>query len=96
MAADTVGDMVNTFIGHEVDKSIDDAEQDATEKSQMTSQEFYNKGTDQLGSTYEAYLKENTKLGDSTDFRDWTQDLENGYDLGSSQNDYRGRAPYKG
>ncbi|MFC9409760.1 hypothetical protein [[Kitasatospora] papulosa] len=96
MAADTVGDMVNTFIGHEVDKSIDDAEQDATEKSQMTSQEFYNKGTDQLGSTYEAYLKENPELGDSTDFRDWTQDLENGYDLGSSQNDYRGRAPYKG
>ncbi|MBM7438811.1 hypothetical protein [Streptomyces sp. HB132] len=96
MAADTVGDMVNTFIGHEVDKSIDDAEQDATEKSQMTSQEFYNKGTEQLGSTYEAYLKENPKLGDSTDFRDWTQDIENGYDLGSSQNDYRGRAPYKG
>lgn len=96
MAADTVGDMVNTFIGHEVDKAIDDAEQDATEKAQLTSQEFYNKGAGEIGGTYEAYLKENPKMKDAADFRDWTQDLENGYDLGSSQSDHRGRAPFKG
>ncbi|MFF4095717.1 hypothetical protein ACFYYY_18095 [Streptomyces sp. NPDC001834] len=67
MAADKVGDMVNTFIGHEVDKSIDKSEQDATEKSQMTSQKFYQKGAEELGATYATYDEKNPKWENSED-----------------------------
>lgn len=96
MAADTVGDMVNTFIGHEVDKSIDGSEQDATEKSQLTSQKFYQKGADELGAAYASYGENNPKWENSED-SEWARDIESSYiNTGSNQNDFRGRAPYKG
>ncbi|MFH8472797.1 hypothetical protein [Streptomyces sp. NPDC018000] len=95
MAADTVGEMVNTFIGHQVDKSIDGAEDDPTEKSQMTSREFYGAGTKQLGEAYAAYLDNNPRIGDANDQNNWTQDINYSYESGSSQNDHRGRPPYK-
>ncbi|MFK4207634.1 hypothetical protein [Streptomyces sp. NPDC030920] len=95
MAADTVGDMVNTFIGHQVDKGIDGAEDDPTEKTQMTKREFYGAGTKQLGEAYASYLENNPRLGDTSDQRNWTQDINYSYDSGSSQNDHRGRPPYK-
>ncbi|MFJ3146907.1 DUF6571 family protein [Streptomyces halstedii] len=96
MAADTVGDMVNTFIGHEVDKSIDGAEQDATEKAQVTSSQFYDKGVDQLGKAYSGYVDANPQMGEAADRQDWTQDVKGSYlGTGSAQDDYRGRAPYK-
>jgi hypothetical protein len=96
MAAETVGDMVNTFIGHEVDKSIDKSEQDATEKSQMTSAQFYGKGANDLGNAYDAYIDSNPKWDQSGDPQNWTRDIESSYYTGSAQEDYRGRAPYKG
>ncbi|MFS0696281.1 hypothetical protein [Streptomyces nitrosporeus] len=96
MAADTVGDMVNTFIGHEVDKSISDAEQDATEKSQMTSAKFYDAGLDQLGEAYSAYADANPKMREEGDRQNWVEEIKSGYlGTGSAQNDFRGRAPYK-
>ncbi|MFE4799202.1 hypothetical protein ACFRFL_30075 [Streptomyces sp. NPDC056708] len=96
MAADTVGDMVNTFIGHEVDKSIDGSEQDATEKSQMTSQKFYGAGVAQLGDAYTDYVEANPRMEKVGDDQDWAQDVKSSYlGTGSLQNDYRGRAPYK-
>ncbi|MFG3529329.1 hypothetical protein ACGF8B_21615 [Streptomyces sp. NPDC047917] len=95
MAADTVGDMVNTFIGHEVDKSIDSSEQDAAEKSQMTSQKFYQKGADELGTAYVAYEKNNPKW-ENSESSEWARDIESSYiNTGSNQDDFRGRAPYK-
>ncbi|MFJ4575790.1 hypothetical protein ACIP4W_31150 [Streptomyces sp. NPDC088846] len=96
MAADTVGDMVNTFIGHEVDKSIDSSEQDATEKSQMTSQKFYGAGVAQLGDAYTNYVEANPRMEKVGDDQDWAQDIKSSYlGTGSLQDDYRGRAPYK-
>ncbi|MCT2548986.1 hypothetical protein [Streptomyces atratus] len=95
MAADTVGDMVNTFIGHQIDKGIDGAEDDPTEKAQMTSREFYGAGTKQLDDTYRDYLDNNPGIRDVVDRENWTQEIEYSYNNGSAQNDHRGRPAYK-
>ncbi|MFJ8887468.1 hypothetical protein ACIRJR_29240 [Streptomyces sp. NPDC102402] len=95
LAADTVGEAVNTFIGHEVDKSIDDAEQDHAEKAQVTSQEFYSKGVDDLGASYDTYTKDHPAAAETGDDQNWKEEIKASYlGTGSHQNDYRGRAPY--
>lgn len=96
LAADTIGEAVNTFIGHEVDKGVDDAEQDATEKAQVTSQEFYSKGVDDLGTSYDTYTKDHPAAAETGDDQNWKEEIKASYlGTGSHQNDYRGRAPYK-
>ncbi|WP_299527927.1 hypothetical protein [uncultured Streptomyces sp.] len=95
MAADTVGDAVNTFIGQEVDKSIDKAEDDYIEKAQMTSGEFYGQGSDNLGRAYSDYVKNNPQMASISDDGDWPQEIKSAYSTGSAHDDQRGRAPFK-
>lgn len=96
IAADTVGEAVNTFIGHQIDKGVDDAEQDPAEQSQMTSSEFYKKGINQLGDAYGSYVEDNPEARDMADSQNWDQDINNAYyGTGSAENDRRGRSPYK-
>ncbi|MFJ8978446.1 hypothetical protein [Streptomyces sp. NPDC102282] len=95
LAADTIGEAVNTFIGHEVDKSVDDAEQDHAEKAQVTSQEFYSKGVDDLGTSYDTYTKDHPTAAETGDDQNWKEEIKASYlGTGSHQNDYRGRAPF--
>ncbi|MFC9946142.1 hypothetical protein [Streptomyces pratensis] len=96
LVTDTVGEAVNTFIGHEIDKGVDGAEEDPTEKAQTTSSEFYRQGTDQLGDSYQTYLDQNPKQAEAIDRAQWKQDIEGGYlGTGTIQGDYRGRPAYK-
>ncbi|MGV9428705.1 hypothetical protein ACWDO7_31015 [Streptomyces sp. NPDC003656] len=48
VVADTVTDAANTLLGHQIDKSTDDAEDDPLVPSQMASQKFYGRGTEDL------------------------------------------------
>ncbi|MGW4299613.1 hypothetical protein ACWEHT_07535 [Streptomyces sp. NPDC004646] len=48
LVADTVTDAANTLLGHQIDKSTDDAEDDPLVPSQMASQKFYGRGTEHL------------------------------------------------
>ncbi|MET7369801.1 hypothetical protein ABZS61_28820 [Streptomyces sp. NPDC005566] len=95
LVTEAVGEAVNTFIGQEVDKGVDAREKDPTEEAQMTSENFYDKGFDQLGRAYDTYVKENPELGETGDEQNWAEGIKNSYDLGSGQDDYRGRAPYE-
>ncbi|WP_460070129.1 hypothetical protein [Streptomyces sp. YKOK-I1] len=96
VAADTVGEAVNTFIGHQIDKGVDSAEADPTEQAQLTSSEFYKKGENQLGSAYHDYIKNSPEAARSADLNDWNADIQNAYlGVGSHENDYRGRTPSK-
>lgn len=96
LAADTVGEAVNTFIGHQVDKGVDAAEQDPAEQSQLTSSEFYKKGINQLGTDYASYTEDNPKVKGIANDQNWVQDINNAYyGTGSQENDYRGRTPHK-
>ncbi|GFN04267.1 hypothetical protein Smic_28230 [Streptomyces microflavus] len=96
LAADTVGNAVNTFIGHEIDKGIDKAEKDPAEQAQLTSQQFYGQGIQQQADAYMAYIEGNPQLKQDTNLRNWPQDIEHSYfGTGSQQNDYRGRPAYK-
>ncbi|MBT2677224.1 hypothetical protein J7E95_41865 [Streptomyces sp. ISL-14] len=96
VAADTVGGAVNTFIGHEIDKGVASKEEDPKEQAQMTSSEFYKKGENQLGSVYHNYIKDSPDAARSADDNNWNDDIQNAYlGVGSHQNDYRGRTPYK-
>ncbi|MFJ4961452.1 hypothetical protein ACIP6P_03170 [Streptomyces sp. NPDC088729] len=96
LAADTIGNAVNTFIGHEIDKGIQGAEKDPTEQAQLASQDFYRAGIDQLGSGYTTYAEGNPDLKSSDYKRDWPKDIESSYlGVGSLQADYRGRPAYK-
>lgn len=56
---------------------------------------FYDKGFDQLGRAYDTYVKQNPELGETGDEQNWAEGIKNSYDLGSGQDDYRGRAPYE-
>ncbi|MFE6148045.1 hypothetical protein [Streptomyces sp. NPDC057889] len=96
LAADTVGEAVNTFIGHQVDKGVDAAEKDPTQQAQVTSSEFYKKGVNQLGSEYASYIEDSPKAKDIGNQQDWNEDINNAYyGTGSQENDYRGLAPHK-
>ncbi|MFJ6492280.1 hypothetical protein [Streptomyces californicus] len=95
VAAETIGNAVSTFIGHQVDKEFDEAEEDPREKAQLTSQQFYEKGAAELGEAYGSYLKENPRMDVASDRADWTQDVKNAYDTGSGQGDTRGLPAYK-
>ncbi|MFH9686464.1 hypothetical protein ACH4LE_09075 [Streptomyces sp. NPDC017413] len=96
LAAETVGNAVNTFIGHEIDKGIDGAQKDPSQQAQMTSQDFYDQGVDDLGKAYLAYVKDNPEVAGVGDDQEWNQEIKESYlGTGSGQNDYRGRAPYK-
>jgi hypothetical protein len=96
VAADTAGEAVNTFIGHQIDKEVDDREEDPTEKAQLTSSEFYKKGENQLGYAYHIYIKDSPKATEIANSQNWNDDIKGAYlGIGSHENDYRGRGPYK-
>ncbi|MFY4718556.1 DUF6571 family protein [Streptomyces sp. LaBMicrA B280] len=96
IAADTAGEALNTFIGQEIDKGVDHSEEDPAEKSQMTSTEFYSKGEGQLGKAYQTYVGGHPHANDVANKQNWDEDIKNAYyGIGSSEDDFRGRAPYK-
>lgn len=93
VATETVGGAVEEFIGQGIDKAADAAEQDPTEKAQLTSQQFYQKGADTLGSDYDHYFSGHPQRGDHDNV---IKDLKDSYlGSGSAEDDYRGRPPYK-
>ncbi|MFF8741986.1 hypothetical protein [Streptomyces californicus] len=96
LAADTVGNAVNTFIGHEIDKGLEGSEKDPAQQAQLTSQDFYDKGVQDLGDAYSAYVEDNPEVSAIGDNKEWSEDIKGSYlGTGSGQNDYRGRAPHK-
>ncbi|MGW4496589.1 hypothetical protein [Streptomyces sp. NPDC004376] len=96
LAADTVTDAANTMLGHQIDKSTDDAEDDPLVPSQMASSEFYRQGANDLGNTYHSYFAHYPKARDTADNEQWIEGIKNSYTgIGSEENDYRGRPPYK-
>ncbi|WP_324608616.1 MULTISPECIES: hypothetical protein [unclassified Streptomyces] len=96
VAADTITNAANTLLGHEIDKATDGAESDPLIPSQMTSREFYGRGVDDLGSTYDAYFKDHPNARAIADQQQWVEETKSSYlGTGSHENDYRGRPPYK-
>ncbi|NKQ28608.1 DUF6571 family protein [Streptomyces galbus] len=96
IAADFGGEVVNTFIGHAIDKAVDGAEAKPDEQAQLTSQQFYSKGVDTLGQSYESYFSKFQEAGGKADSQQVSQNLKTIYEAtGSSEDDFRGRAPYK-
>lgn len=96
IAADTAGEALNTFIGQEIDKGVDHREEDPAEKSQMTSTEFYSKGEGQLGKAFQTYVGGHPHANDVASKQNWDEDIKNAYyGIGSSEDEFRGRAPYK-
>jgi hypothetical protein len=93
---DSAGEMVNTFIGHEIDDVVEGKEEDPAEQAQMSSQEFYRKGSRQLGDVYSTYIGEGSRVSDELDREDWGQDINNSYyGTGSNIGDRRGHGPHK-
>ncbi|QIQ02361.1 DUF6571 family protein [Streptomyces liangshanensis] len=96
IAADMAGEALNTFIGQETDKAVDKAESDSTAKAQLTSQQFYRAGTDNLGDSYAQYFDDSAKYSGQADSDDVVRDLKTTYlSTGSDEDDLRGRPPYK-
>ncbi|MER5436527.1 hypothetical protein [Streptomyces sp. NPDC002588] len=96
VAADTVGEAVNTFIGQQIDKGVDAAEDDPAKQAQLTSSEFYARGINQMGKAYNTYIDGSPKTADIVDGQNWDQDINNAYyGTGTGENDSRGQAPYK-
>jgi hypothetical protein len=96
VAADTITNAANTLLGHEIDKATDGAESDPLVPSQMTSRQFYGRGVDDLGSTYDEYFKGHPQARTTADDQQWIEETKSSYmGTGSHENDYRGRPPYK-
>ncbi|MFF9771044.1 hypothetical protein ACF1GT_31465 [Streptomyces sp. NPDC014636] len=95
IAADTAGEALKTFIGHEIDKGVDDKEADPAEESQLTSSQFYKKGENQLGLAYHTYVKDNPRAAQVGNDQNWADAIKAAYlGIGSHENDYRGRTPH--
>jgi hypothetical protein len=96
IAAETAGEFVSTFIGQQVDKGADGAQQDPREQAQMTSADFYDKGFEAIGTSYDTYFKDHSAAAKMADEQNWKEEIKAGYlGTGSHQNDYRGRPSYK-
>ncbi|MCX4587798.1 DUF6571 family protein [Streptomyces sp. NBC_01481] len=96
VATDLAGEALNTFLGQEIDKSVNKSEEKATQDAQLTSQQFYSKGADDLGSNYEHYINENPKFAGQADSQDLVQSLKSTYfSTGSAEDELRGRPPYE-
>lgn len=96
IAAETAGEFVSTFIGQQIDKEADGVEQDPREQAQMTSAEFYDKGFEAIGASYDTYFKDHSAAAEMADEQNWKEEIKTGYlGTGSHQNDYRGRPAYK-
>ncbi|MFE1883613.1 hypothetical protein [Streptomyces diastatochromogenes] len=96
LAADTLTNAANTLVGHEIDKATDAAESDPVGQAQMTSRQFYGKGVDDLGSTYDSYFEGHPQAKKTADDQQWVEATKSSYlGTGSHENDYRGRPPYK-
>ncbi|GHH88019.1 hypothetical protein GCM10018793_66030 [Streptomyces sulfonofaciens] len=93
IAADTAGSAVEEFIGQGIDNAADKAEDDPLAKSQMTSQKFFQAGSDTIGDDYDYYFKGHSK---QADYDDVVGDLgDKYYGTGPNEDRYRGRPPYK-
>ncbi len=96
IAADSAGEALSTFVEHKVDDGFEGSEHDSREAAQVSSQEFYRKGTDSLGTSYDTYLKGHPDVAAKADEGNWKDDIKAAYlGTGSHENDYRGRASYK-
>ncbi|MFM9607671.1 hypothetical protein DF268_36525 [Streptomyces sp. V2] len=96
IAADFGGEVVNTIIGHEIDKAVDDAESKPGEKAQVTSREFFEKGVDDIGENYESYLAGHVEAKEKADSDQLVEQIRTNYEAtGPGQNKLRGRAPYE-
>ncbi|MEU0200836.1 MULTISPECIES: DUF6571 family protein [unclassified Streptomyces] len=96
IAAETAGEALSTFIGQQIDKGADSAEQDPREQAQVTSALFYDKGFETIGTSYETYFKAHPNAAEVADEQNWKEEIKAGYlGTGSHQNDYRGRPAYK-
>ncbi|MDQ0984765.1 DUF6571 family protein [Streptomyces sp. V2I9] len=96
VAAETIGNAVSTFVGHQVDKGIDKAEEDPTEQAQVTSQRFHSLAIQQQADAYAAYIGPDSEVKAELNRQNWSQQIEYSYfGTGSLQNDYRGRPAYK-
>ncbi|NGO78050.1 hypothetical protein G6045_20635 [Streptomyces sp. YC504] len=96
VAADTAGEILGTFIGQEIDKGTDGAEEDPTAKAQMTESKFFAAGAGDLDKAYASYVKGDDELADDLDREQWTQGIESAYlGTGAGQGDYRGLPPHK-
>ncbi|MEV5309985.1 hypothetical protein [Streptomyces sp. NPDC052610] len=95
LAADQVVNAANTLLGHEIDKATEGAAADPLVPSQMTSREFYGRGTSDVGEIYTAYFEGHPKAAGKADDLQWIDGIENSYlGTGPHQDDYRGRPPY--
>ncbi|MEU9099348.1 DUF6571 family protein [Streptomyces sp. NPDC048361] len=95
VVSDLTGEALNTFIGQETDKAMDKDEADPTEQSQMTSKEFFDKGSGELGATYDHYLAGHAAYAQKAYADGSVADIKNAYTTGATEDDLRGRAPYK-
>ncbi|WP_255955540.1 DUF6571 family protein [Streptomyces odontomachi] len=93
LAANTAGSAVQQFITGGIDNAAEGYQDDPAHQSQMTSQEYYNKGADALGKDYDYYFKGH---GEKADYDDITGDLRDKYlATGSNEDQFRGRGPAK-
>ncbi|MER6344195.1 hypothetical protein ACWC10_07320 [Streptomyces sp. NPDC001595] len=96
LAADFGGQVVNTFVGQEIDEASDEAKEDPVERSQITSREFYRKGTGDLGRSYDAYFAPYQEAKTRADVAQTTLQLKTTYlAMGTAEAQVRGRLPYK-
>ncbi|GAA3078976.1 PPE domain-containing protein [Streptomyces roseofulvus] len=94
IATDIAGEALETFLGQEIDKSVEKGEKKATEDAQQTSAEFYAKGIGSIADSYGKYVGDGSVAAERTDSEDIKKDLESTYlGLGSGENQYRGRPP---
>ncbi|MET9364027.1 DUF6571 family protein [Streptomyces sp. NPDC006632] len=96
VVSDLAGEAINTYIGQETDKAMDKDEADPAEKTQMTRDQFFSRGADDLGSSYEHYMAghpEYEKRGLSDHV---VKDLKDTYyGTGPGENEFLGRTPHK-
>ncbi|HEY8997005.1 MAG TPA: hypothetical protein VIM60_03860 [Edaphobacter sp.] len=96
IAADFGGEVVNTIIGHEIDKAVDDAESKPKEKAQITSRDFFEKGIGDIGKNYDSYFSDYAEAKDKADQDRLVEQIRTNYEAtGPGQNRLRGRAPYE-
>ncbi|WP_030544421.1 hypothetical protein [Streptomyces albus] len=97
LVSETSGEAVKTFLGQQADKSAEKAEDDPSEIIQVTRDEFFTAGENDIANTYLQYFEGKPRAEDMADEENLIDDLKNAYTgIGPEADKYRGKPPYKG
>ena len=96
IATEAGGEMLNTFLGQQIDEHMKENEADSGDKASLSSRQFFGKGEREVWSAYDAYIQSHPDIKEVAKKANLQELLDATYlGTGPHTDEYRGRDPHK-